>query len=67
MSRIEHFCDFCDFRVTFLGVACRQEILEEIFEKNLWPMVRNLFNIPISLKYFLRSRNILKKISSKDF
>ena len=24
-------------------------------------MARNLFNIPISLKYFLRSRNILKK------
>ena len=29
-------------------------------------MARNLFNIPISLKYFLRSRNIFKKISSKD-
>ena len=29
-------------------------------------MARNLFKIPISLKYFLRSRNIFKKISSKD-
>ena len=45
----------------FFGGCLRQEILEEIFEKNLWPMARNLFNIPISLKYFLRSRNILKK------
>ena len=45
----------------YLGVSClRQEILEEIFEKiyGLWPEI-NIFSFNlISLKYFLRSRNI---------
>ena len=46
-------------------VAYGKKSLEEIFFE-IWPMARNLFKIPISLKYFLRSRNIFKKISSKD-
>ena len=50
-------------------VACRQEIFGgNLLEKSLAYGQKSIFNFNhISIKYFLRSRNIFKKISPKDF